>query len=105
MPHPVLGGKLTVPPVLIQHAFKQVRSKHSSWLTADSKPGTMARFGLVGLSGLVVNQLLLWTEVEALEVHYLLAAMVATQGSTLWNFALTERWVYPRRPVDRRPMR
>jgi dolichol-phosphate mannosyltransferase len=94
-----------VPLAFLQHALKQVRSKRSSWLSADSQPGTLVRFGLVGLSGLLVNQLLLWTEVERLRVHYLAAAVVATQGSTVWNFALTERWVYPRRRAGRRPLR
>jgi dolichol-phosphate mannosyltransferase len=65
----------------------------------------MARFALVGLSGLLVNQLLLWAQVERLHVHYLAAAVVATQGSTSWNFALTERWVYPGRRAGRRPLR
>jgi dolichol-phosphate mannosyltransferase len=65
----------------------------------------MGRFALVGLSGLVVNQLLLWGQVERLGFHYLAAAVVATQGSTLWNFALTERFVYPRRRGGRQPLR
>jgi dolichol-phosphate mannosyltransferase len=65
----------------------------------------MARFALVGLSGLLVNQLLLWAQVERLHWHYLAAAVVATQGSTAWNFALTERWVYPNRRAGRRPLR
>lgn len=65
----------------------------------------MGRFALVGLSGLLVNQLLLWTQVERLRFHYLAAAVVATQGSTIWNFALTEGWVYPRRRAGRRPLR
>jgi hypothetical protein len=38
-----------------RHALIQVQSKRSSWLSADSKPGTMGRFALVGLSGLLVN--------------------------------------------------
>jgi dolichol-phosphate mannosyltransferase len=65
----------------------------------------MGRFALVGLSGLLVNQLLLWAQVEGFRLHYLAAAVVATQGSTIWNFALTERWVYPRRRAGRLPLR
>lgn len=52
------------------------------------------RFGLVGGSGLVVNSLLLAFATELLGIYYLLAAVLATQGSTLWNFALSERWVF-----------
>jgi len=81
-----------------------IQSKRS-WLSTDSKPGAMGRFALVGASGLVVNQLLLWAQVERFRFHYLAAAVVATQGSTIWNFALTERWVYPRRRAGRRSLR
>ena len=46
------------------------------------------KFLLVGLSGLVVNSLALWTFAEITALHYLLAAVIATQVSTLWNFGL-----------------
>jgi len=59
----------------------------------------------VGASGLAVNQVLLWAWVTGLRGQYLLGAVVATQGSTLWNFVLLERWVFrgakARRPAVR----
>lgn len=57
----------------------------------------LLRFVTVGLSGLVVNTLLMVLLVELTGVHYLLAALIATQGSTLWNFAWAERWVFKER--------
>lgn len=57
-----------------------------------------AKFLSVGLSGLLVNALVLLASTELLGLHYLLSAVIATQGSTLWNFALTEAWVF----TDRR---
>jgi len=51
-------------------------------------------FMLVGISGLLVNTLLLALATEVFGLHYLMSALLATQGSTLWNFALTERWVF-----------
>ncbi|MGH2694045.1 MAG: GtrA family protein, partial [Actinomycetota bacterium] len=51
-------------------------------------------FGLVGMSGLLVNQLALFTITEGAGVHYVLSAIVASQFSTLWNFALTETLVF-----------
>ena len=54
----------------------------------------MMKFGLVGLSGLVINTLLLAFNAQVLGLWYILAAVVATQGSTLWNFAWTERFVF-----------
>ena len=49
------------------------------------------QFLLVGISGLLVNTLLLALATEVFGLHYLMSAVLATQGSTLWNFALTER--------------
>src|SRR5438046_2510653 len=59
--------------------------------------GRLARFGLIGLSGLVVNESLLALLTERAGLYYLAAAVVSTQVSIVWNFALTERWVYSRR--------
>jgi dolichol-phosphate mannosyltransferase len=59
-------------------------------------PGVLrlARFGLVGISGLVVNALALGFATEVLGIFYLLSALIATQASTLWNFGLSEAWVF-----------
>src|SRR4051794_31074641 len=54
----------------------------------------LARFGLVGASGLVVNTVALAVLTELGHLYYGLAAILATQASTAWNFALTERWVF-----------
>jgi putative flippase GtrA len=60
-----------------------------------------AKFLLVGLSGLFVNSFVLWAFAEWTAMHYLLAAAIATQASTLWNFGLTENWVFGKREADR----
>ena len=59
------------------------------------RTATLLRFGAVGASGILVNQLVLWGWVAGAGRHYLLGAVVATQASTTWNFCLTERWVFP----------
>jgi putative flippase GtrA len=51
-------------------------------------------FGLVGLSGIGVNQALLAGIVGLLHINYLIAAVLASVGSTTSNFILTERWVF-----------
>jgi dolichol-phosphate mannosyltransferase len=51
-------------------------------------------FGLVGLSGIGVNQALLAGIVAFLHINYLIAAVLASVGSTTSNFLLTERWVF-----------
>jgi len=57
----------------------------------------IGRFALVGASGLAVNQALLWSMVGAFRLNYLVGAIIATQGSTTWNYALVEMWVFPDR--------
>ncbi len=53
-------------------------------------------FGLVGVSGILVNSLLMWffADNNALGLNYLVAAAIATEGSTTWNFILIDRFVY-----------
>jgi dolichol-phosphate mannosyltransferase len=89
-------------PVLVATYDGPARSSRAG---AAGKLLTVGRFGLVGLSGLVVNQLLLWLWVTRVGGHYLVGAVVATQGSTLWNFLLIEKLVFlhakARRPAVR----
>ncbi len=56
--------------------------------------GRLFAFGLVGLSGLVVNTAALWLLYSTVGLHHLLAATLATQASTSWNFLLVEALVY-----------
>jgi dolichol-phosphate mannosyltransferase len=71
---------------------RYIRQLVSSRLGAGSI--RMMKFGLVGVTGLVVNTLVLAFSAQVLGLWYILAAIVATQGSTLWNFAWTERFVF-----------
>jgi dolichol-phosphate mannosyltransferase len=57
----------------------------------------LIRFLGVGVTGLVVNTLLMYVFSNVLGIYYLLAAALSTQGSTLWNFLGTERWVFKRK--------
>jgi dolichol-phosphate mannosyltransferase len=51
-------------------------------------------FALVGVSGILINSLVLFLGTDQLHLYYLLSAGVATVASTLWNFSLTEGLVY-----------
>lgn len=54
-----------------------------------------SQFAAVGALGLVVNQTLFWLFELLLDgQHLLIAAALATQGSTTFNFAGTEAWVF-----------
>jgi dolichol-phosphate mannosyltransferase len=61
------------------------------------RPLLLSRFAAVGVSGLVVNLALLWASVTTGHINYMVGAVVATQGSTTWNFLLLDRWVFPER--------
>jgi putative flippase GtrA len=50
------------------------------------------RFGVVGLTGVAVNQALIVVLTEFLGLHYLASAILATEGSTLWNFGWIDIW-------------
>lgn len=59
-----------------------------------------SQFATVGALGLVINQVLLWLLVDVLHVgHLLVAAAIATQGSTTFNFIGTEKWVFSSRQM------
>jgi dolichol-phosphate mannosyltransferase len=58
------------------------------------------KFGLVGISGLAVNMLLLAVLTSGAGLLYLASALLATEASIVWNFALSECWVF-RRKGDR----
>ena len=56
----------------------------------------LLRFFMVGASGLVVNTIAMMLG-TFIGLHYLVAATIATQTSTLWNFGLLETWAYKNR--------
>ena len=66
---------------------------------ARALPGQVAassfralRFGVVGLTGVGVNQATLVFLTEVVGFHYLASAILATESSTLWNFGWIDRW-------------
>jgi dolichol-phosphate mannosyltransferase len=51
-------------------------------------------FGLVGLSGVVVNTVILWGLVQGLGLPVLLSSALATEAAILSNFLLNDRWTF-----------
>jgi dolichol-phosphate mannosyltransferase len=54
----------------------------------------LMKFGMVGASGLVVNEVALAVIVHRGHVPTWLGPVIATQFSTVWNFALVEWWAF-----------
>jgi dolichol-phosphate mannosyltransferase len=52
------------------------------------------KFGMVGLTGILVNTAVLAFFTDVFKIHYLVSSVFATVGSTTWNFFLTEYWVF-----------
>jgi dolichol-phosphate mannosyltransferase len=74
-------------------------------LAAAGRAGRLMRFALVGGSGVLVNLLVLAVLLRVTPgaigtgtSGHIVAAVAATQVAVGWNFALTERWVFPGRP-------
>jgi dolichol-phosphate mannosyltransferase len=67
---------------------------HLSTTRIAAKTKVAFGFGLVGLSGMFVNQALFWFFHDVWSFWISWAAICATQGSTIWNFVLTDRLVY-----------
>jgi putative flippase GtrA len=53
-----------------------------------------SKFAIVGILGIVVNQVALVLFTEVLGVYYILSSILSSQVSTLNNFLLTEFWVF-----------
>lgn len=91
----------------VRHAGESKASLHEGFvylgqlgrLRLGDRLVRMGRFGIVGALGLAVNAAAFAVFLTLLGFHYLVAAVIATQVSTLWNFAGAERWVFR----DRKP--
>jgi dolichol-phosphate mannosyltransferase len=54
----------------------------------------LAGFVIVGASGIFINSIVLYLVTARLNIYYLISVVIATVASTIWNFTLTEFWVY-----------
>ncbi|MDH7593399.1 MAG: GtrA family protein [Methanomicrobiales archaeon] len=55
------------------------------------------RYGLVGLSGIIVNMGVLYYLTERVGLYYLLSSLVAIELSILSNFILNDLWTFRER--------
>jgi dolichol-phosphate mannosyltransferase len=71
--------------------------KHLAILRFGAQRTRMLAFALIGVSGLLPNQLALWLLAGVAGVHYLPAAVAANVIAVGWNFALTDTLLYRNR--------
>jgi dolichol-phosphate mannosyltransferase len=68
--------------------------RHLAILRFGAKRVRMLAFALIGVSGLIPNQLALWLLHDVAGMHYLAAAVLANMIAVGWNFLLTDRLLY-----------
>jgi 4-amino-4-deoxy-L-arabinose transferase-like glycosyltransferase/glycosyltransferase involved in cell wall biosynthesis len=76
---------------------RQLRDRPSSREERVRQTTRFITFGLVGFSGIFVNSAALWFFFHTAGWNHLVAAALATQFSTAWNFALVDLVVYRNR--------
>ena len=99
-------GPLRVAEVGFRFADRHSGESKASWreglrylralarLRASTPRARVLAFGAVGATGIAVNLGLLVALAAGVGLHYLWAAALATQGSSLWNSLLTEHLVF-----------
>lgn len=68
--------------------------KHLYRLAGSGGPIRFIKFCSVGLSGVFVNEGLLWLLTEGLGLYYVLSAAIAIETSILTNFVLNDIWTF-----------
>jgi dolichol-phosphate mannosyltransferase len=71
--------------------------KHLGRLRLGSGRSRMIGFGLIGVSGLLPNQAVLWALTALAGLHYAPAAVLANVAAVAWNFALIDQILYRNR--------
>jgi len=54
----------------------------------------IAKFALVGLSGVFVNEGLLWVLTEIAGLYYLISSAIGIELSIITNFILNDKWTF-----------
>ena len=84
----------------------KVLTRRGRAASASPRLAALARFLLVGFSGILVNEILYVALTDSLRVWFVASAFAATAASTTWNFAGNELWSFKgRRFVGRARVR
>ena len=75
----------------------QLRQRPPTRVERISQAARFFAFGLIGLTGVVVNTAALWFFYRKLGWNHLIGASLATQVSTTWNFLLVDSLIYRKR--------
>ena len=84
---------------LANYALNRSFTFRSSKAHSDALP----RFFVVAMLGLALNAGLMWLFNVLIGIHYLIAQVLATGGTLLWNFALNRIWTFSRTSLAQYP--
>lgn len=70
--------------------------------THYSRRGELAMFALIGVVGLGLNNLLLWTFTEQVGLHYAVSKLISTGIVFFWNFLARRFLIYTGKPKESR---
>jgi dolichol-phosphate mannosyltransferase len=84
---------------------RQLRERPSTRDERIQQAARFVAFGVVGVTGIFVNSAALWFFYHTMGWNHLLAAALATQVSTSWNFLLVDLVVYRKRAGGSRSSR
>ncbi len=60
----------------------------------NSKASEFIAFSLIGIAGLLMNNVIIWVSVEQVGIHYATSKMIATGIVFFWNFGLRKIIVF-----------
>lgn len=60
----------------------------------------IVQFYIVAGTGFVLNALLMWLCADVLQLHYMLAQILATGVVLLWNFSFNRLWTFRAREIE-----
>lgn len=72
---------------VIEFIINSVRLRIKLW-------NRLIKFGLVGISGVVVNTVILAMLTELAKINYKWSSIIAIQTAIIWNFVLNDRWTF-----------
>lgn len=78
----------------ISALFNYALNRQFTFRSANPHSRAFPRFVTVALTGLAINATLLWIFVKTGLLHYLVAQMLATVGTLLWNFFINKFWTF-----------
>ncbi len=74
--------------------FNYILNRKHTFRSTRRHDAALPRFAIVATTGLMINTFLLWLISTVLGLHYLIAQVIATGTTLIWNFWLNRVWTF-----------